>query len=78
MIYKPKTTFPGYKIGLGNANLYIGIPDKYFKHNCMVKIEGEIKTYSDSDVVLEKEFDDKFSAGTYKLRYVLYKLAERE
>jgi hypothetical protein len=73
-VYKPKTTFTGYKIGLENANLYLGIPDKYFKHNCMVEFDGEIKTYSDKEVVTEREFNDKFRPNaTYALRYVLWK-----
>lgn len=73
-MYIPKTTFSGYKIGLSNEYLYIGIPDKYWKgESVAVSFNGKIRYFHPDDVVTSRVFDDKFRPGeTYELLYVLW------
>ena len=38
--YTAKTIFSGYKIGLGNPNNYVMVPEKKLDHTCMVRHGG--------------------------------------
>lgn len=74
MAYLARTTFSGYKVGLANPSLYVGIPAQYWHDGkVMVSHGGEIRELHEKDVETEKEFDHKHKSGTYKLRYVMWK-----
>lgn len=73
-MYKPKTLFTGYKIGKKSADLYVGVPDKYWKGRTVtVQYKNDKRLVMDKDVVTTRTFHDKFRPGKkYELRYVLW------
>ena len=82
-MYKAKTTFTGWKLGLENPNLYIGIPVKYFFDNkghmkfITASYQGVEKTFEPKNSVLDKKFNDRFIPGsTYTLLYFLWEKVE--
>jgi len=74
-IYEPKTLFTGYKIGLGNQHLYIGVPSKYFQKGIVfVKKNGNLRSFNQKNKATQETFNDKFRPGeTYTLYYFLWK-----
>ena len=74
MIYKAKTSFIGYKIGLENPNVYIAAPKKYFKGGeLVVEGPGGIQRVHEKDIVKEITLPDKIKPGTdYILAYLLW------
>jgi hypothetical protein len=74
MIYKAKTIFTGYKLGLKTPDIYIGVPTKFWTHDLMtVNYKGENKIFKRSDIVTKQTFNDKFRPGqTYTLAYVMW------
>ena len=79
--YRAKTLFTGYKIGLMNPSLYIGVPKKYFyNHNSIpVEHDGKVKYFHYKEAESEKTFNDRFMPGTiYTLLYFLWKRVKRK
>lgn len=73
--YQAKTTFTGYKIGLENPSLYIGVPKKYFKPGRALPVGFDNKTrfYSKKEAKTERTFNDRFEPNkTYTLLYFLW------
>ena len=75
MIYKPKTLFTGYKLGLKTPDMYVGVPSKYLDKNGKIRVlyMEELRTFYPHQIVESREFPDKFSDGTYTLNYYLWK-----
>jgi len=78
--YSPKTTFTGYKIGLGTPDLYVGVPTKYFRHgNCFVQYENRTENFSLKEKATEVVFNDRFVPNaTYTLAYFLWKKVSKK
>jgi hypothetical protein len=73
MLYQAKTLISGYKLGLKDMSLFIGIPKKYWpKEYVSVKFEDKLRMFKKNQIVKEQEFNDKFGSGTYTLCYVLW------
>lgn len=74
-LYEAKTLMTGYRIGLKNPNLYIGVPEKNIKGGgCFAKFQGEVRAFSMDKCVGREKFNDKFKpGGTYTLCYFLWK-----
>lgn len=73
-MYKPKTLFTGYKIGQKSADLFVGVPDKYFiAGKITVHFKGESREFELSKAVTSRVFNDKFRPGKeYTLYYFLW------
>ena len=74
--YKAKTTFTGYKLGLKNPSLYIGVPSKYFRPGraLPVQFDGKTRYYSVKEKKTERTFNYRFKPNeTYTLYYFLWK-----
>lgn len=90
--YTAKTLFTGYKLGLKNANLYVGIPKKHFEYkthlrlpvesdeHCVgVSYAGEFQMFYVGKEETKRTFNDKFRPGkTYTLLYFLWKKVSEE
>ena len=77
--YNAKTTFSGYRIGLGTPDLYVGVPDTKWTGNEIKVAHGkETKEYIKKDVVKSITFDHRNKPGTYELLYVLWKEVEED
>ena len=74
-MYKAKTLFTGFQIGLNTKDLFVGVPSKYQGATGRVEVEHnkEIRSFGPEKIVESREFDDKFSPGTYTLNYYLWK-----
>jgi hypothetical protein len=74
MMYQAKTLISGYKLGLKDMSLFVGIPKKYWNNICVsVKYGDESRLFSKKKIVKEEEFVDKFKPGMkYTLCYVLW------
>jgi len=78
MIYEAKASFTGYKLGFRTPDIYIAIPNKYWKGGIVTaKFQGEVHSFSDKDIKYkQKNLPDKWKAGaTYELWYVRWKKA---
>lgn len=79
--YKARTLFTGFKIGLKNPSLYIGIPTKYFSVSgkVMAGYKGnKVKQFDRVRAVCEQTFNDRFRPGqTYTLAYFLWKRVKK-
>lgn len=66
-IYKAKTLFDGYKIGLQNPDKYIGVPaGKGYTH---AAIDNKLISVKDRVPATSRDFTDKFGRGNYTLEY---------
>lgn len=74
MLYIAKTSLTGYKIGLANSNVYVGIPEKYFNNDYIaVKFGDETRMFHKKRIIKEMTFPDKYSPkDEYTLCYVLW------
>ena len=66
----------GYQINLGNDNLYLAIPKKYFKkYSSVIAVnDGIKKEYTIKDKVAENTFKDKYNPKKdYTIYYFLWK-----
>jgi len=79
-MYKPKTLFTGFRIGLHDGNLYVAIPNKYFRNGGVeVEFDGEVRGFNQKDALTERSFNDKFKHGEhYTLYYYFWKKVEPE
>jgi len=70
-MYKPRTSFSGFKIGLNNDRAYIGVPDGQYDSAGFADIEylGIQKTLRRNDAVTTLSFPDKYGRNT---TYTLY------
>ncbi len=71
-VYKAKTTFDGFKIGMKNSDKYIGVPKG--KGYTIATIFGQEIVLGDP--VCENTFKDKYGRGDYTLQY--YKITDGE
>jgi hypothetical protein len=74
--YPVESKLFGYQINLGNDNLYIAIPKKYFKKysSIIAMNDGDSKEYTIKDIAGEATFKDKFKpTKNYTLYYLLWK-----
>jgi hypothetical protein len=77
--YKAKTLFTGYKLGLKNPSLYVGVPKKYFTGK-LIKVENKDKKklYDIREKVCEETFNDRFRPGMkYTLVYFLWERVKK-
>ena len=78
MIYKAKTLFTGYKIGLKTPWLYVGVPTKYINGAIAVEHEGKRKLFLKEKSVTKKTFNDRFRPNkTYTLAYFLWERVKK-
>lgn len=78
-VYKARTLFTGYNIGLQDEDLYVGVPTKFGENGMIVKYNDESMVISSfkNDKVHEETFDDKFRVGEkYTLFYFPWKVAK--
>lgn len=74
--YNTTSKMFGYKIGIHNDNIYVAVPEKYFRNGETVEVTSfeEKRVYSINDKAAETTFPDRFGKGmTYKLYYFLWK-----
>lgn len=81
--YKAKSLFTGYKIGLVNSNLYVGVPGKQsypHKENFedeknfeVIYMDKKMKIRSWKKAQAYHTFDDFQGRGTYTLAYFQWK-----
>jgi hypothetical protein len=74
-MYQIKTVFTGYKLGLKNTNLYVGIPSKYFTGPYLAaKCQNQFRLFKADKRIAERTFPDRFRPNeTYTLYYFLWK-----
>ncbi len=79
--YNAKTLFTGYKIGLKNPSLYVGVPKKYFKRKRTIPVrhDGKTKFLTLGKHQQERTFNDRFRPGeTYTLVYFLWEKVKKQ
>lgn len=79
-MYEPATSFTGYKIGLKDPSIFIGVPETYWKKEKVnVNYMGKVREYSKKDVVTHRDFNDKFRPGKkYTIHYLLWEKISNE
>lgn len=77
--YVAKSLLTGYKLGLKEANLYVGIPAKYWQGQMIrIRHKNEVKEFCFDQIVKRESFNDKFVPGaTYALVYVLWRRVKK-
>jgi hypothetical protein len=74
MMYQAKTLISGYKLGLKDMSLFVGVPKKYWPGEYVAVKYGDFhRMFKKSQIVKEEEFVDKFRPGMkYTLCYILW------
>ena len=77
--YVAKSLLTGYRLGLKEANLYVGIPVKYWQGQMIrIRYKNEVKEFCFDQIKHRQEFNDKFIPGaTYTLLYVLWRRVKK-